>query len=44
MQQDTKTRTELFDHPVQIGDAYYNHPNEVVKAFENTTPHYSVQK
>ncbi len=42
IQNDVKTRTQVFDHPVQIGDSYYNHPNNVVQQFENTTPNYKV--
>jgi len=42
VQNDMKTRSMLFEHPIQIGDSYYNHPNEVVKAFENTVPNYRV--
>ena len=42
VQSDLKTRTQVFDHPVQIGDSYFNNPQEQIKAFENTAPRYGI--
>ncbi len=42
VQSDLKTRTQVFDHPVQIGDSYFNNPQEQIKSFENTAPKYGI--
>ena len=42
VQNDIKTRTQVFDHPVQIGDSFYNTPNNIVQQFEKTVPNYQV--
>jgi hypothetical protein len=42
VQTDTKSRTQLFDHPVQIGDSFYNHPTGIAKQFAEGTPNYKI--
>jgi hypothetical protein len=42
VQTDTKRRTDLFEHPKQIGDSYYNHPTGIAKQFAENTPNYKI--
>ena len=42
VQTDSKARTQVFDHPVQIGDSYYNNPNGIAKEFAVNTPNYKL--
>jgi hypothetical protein len=44
VQNNLKVRTHVFDHPVQIGDSYYTHPNNIVNQFESSVPNYKVIK
>jgi hypothetical protein len=38
----SKSRTQLFDHPKQIGDSYYTHPQNIVQQFETPLPNYKI--
>jgi len=42
VQTDTKRRTDLYDHPKQIGDSFYNHPTGIAKQFAVNTPNYKI--
>ena len=42
VQTDTKTRTDVFEHPKQIGDSFYNHPTAIAKQFADGTPNYKI--
>ena len=38
----TKSRLDPFDHPVPIGDSYFENPHAAIAEFENKPPRYSV--
>jgi len=42
VQTDTKRRTDLYEHPKQIGDSFYNHPTGIAKQFAVNTPNYKI--